>query len=218
MKKNILIAIIFLFISAFVMYLIKAQVIKRDKSASKTCVNEELGNIQISSSNETKSVIMVNTSDFMSKNKPLDVTSLDQLLTKYNKDILLNDPACSQQLLKVDNNGNYIYQDISTDIVFDKCWDKKNLDLDNNGKDEQVIIATIAMTKSPHVAAILKEGKLIFAYEDANIDIEPLEAKDPDKGFYLYVGNVVMQGNKKVKYVFTINGEITPIWQEVYCN
>ena len=90
--------------------------------------------------------------------------------------------------------------------------------MDNNGKDEQVIIATIAMTKSPHVAAILKEGKLIFAYEDANIDIEPLEAKDPDKGFYLYVGNVVMQGNKKVKYVFTINGEITPIWQEVYCN
>ncbi|MFH0750041.1 MAG: hypothetical protein V1917_03990 [Candidatus Gottesmanbacteria bacterium] len=223
MVKKIILIILLLTIGMVSGYYLSPKIQKlppdiRNNTTAKFCVNDDLGGIKISYSDNLKSIIMVNTQDFMSKNKALDVNSLDQLLTKYNKDILSDDPACSQQLLKVDNNGNYVYQDIPSDIVFDKCWNKKNLDLDKDGKNEQVIIATIAMTKAPHVAGILKEGKLIFAYEGANIDISPLESSDSDKGFYLHIGSTVMQENKKVKYVFIENDKAIPLWQEVYCN
>ena len=96
----------------------------------------------------------------------------------------------------------------------DKGWDSREFDVDEDKKDETIISASVAMTKQPHIAMVVKDGNIIFEAGGANIWIVEVYG---GQGFLL---SETVDWNigeeKRTRYVYKDDG-FMPVWTQKAC-
>lgn len=93
-------------------------------------------------------------------------------------------------------------------------WYVEEIDTHNELGNLTVYYGNTAMNHTPHIAYVIKEGKVIFVANGANINIdasnpnglETTETLDWNTGKY-----------KRVKYVFS-KGKFVPSWYQISCD
>lgn len=95
-----------------------------------------------------------------------------------------------------------------------KGWDERWFDVDKDGKGERIIDANIAMNHTPHIALIIKNNKVIFKAEGANIWIS-----DDHQGQGFTLSRTVDWNTgetQSIRYLPKDNGFI-PVWEQKSC-
>lgn len=94
-------------------------------------------------------------------------------------------------------------------------WSGKQLiDVDGDGKKEEVLYANLAMNHTPHLVVILKNGNVIYRYQGINVQV--LEASE-DNGFVLNETLDWLTGNDKTTRFMFKSGKFFPIWNQITC-
>lgn len=87
-------------------------------------------------------------------------------------------------------------------------------DVDGDGKEEIFITADIYMNHRPHIAMLVKDGKVIFETEGAGVWLEKVY---DNKGFTLSEEIERFTGeHKKTRYVYK-DGGFAPVWTQKIC-
>ena len=101
-------------------------------------------------------------------------------------------------------------------IGSDKGWWSSSFDVDGDGEDEIVISASVAMTQTPHIAMIVKNGNIIFKAGGAGIGIQ--EVFD-HKGFFLSQKGDWMTKGEIITTLYIYEDEsFIPIWTQKSCH
>ena len=96
----------------------------------------------------------------------------------------------------------------------DKGWSERKFDVDNDGKEERIINANTAMNHTPHIALILKDGRIIFKAEGANVWID---RDHQGRGFTLSKTIDWNIGEKEIIRYLPKDGGFIPIWKQKSC-
>lgn len=96
----------------------------------------------------------------------------------------------------------------------DKGWDERNFDVDDDGKDERIISADVAMNHTPNIAMIVKDGKIVFRADGANVSIGRAYE---DKGFTLYETIDWNTGETELTRYIPKDGGFLPVWVQRSC-
>jgi hypothetical protein len=99
-------------------------------------------------------------------------------------------------------------------LSMDKGWEKTNFDVDADGKDERIIHANVAMNHTPHIALILKDNRIIFKAEGANVSIHP---SYQGVGFELYKTLDWNIGESETVRYLPKDGGFMPVWKQKSC-
>jgi len=96
----------------------------------------------------------------------------------------------------------------------DRGWDERKFDVDGDGKEERIISANVAMNHTPHIALILKDGRVVFRAEGANVWIEE---NYEGQGFTLHKTVDWNTGeSEKIRYL-PKDGGFMPVWKQKSC-
>jgi len=96
----------------------------------------------------------------------------------------------------------------------EKGWEERNFDVDDDGEDERIISADVAMNHTPNIAMIVKDGKIIFRADGANVWIgQGYE----NKGFTLYETIDWNTGETEFTRYIPKDGGFLPIWIQRSC-
>jgi len=99
-------------------------------------------------------------------------------------------------------------------------WKVSEIDIDNDGKPEKIMINSITMTSQPHLVRIVKNNKIIFEFSGSVLGIENVHGNHPrERGFYkpgfILTTQVWQdQNGQRVRYVVNEDGSIEPLWQQ----
>lgn len=94
-------------------------------------------------------------------------------------------------------------------------WSGKQLiDVDQDGKKEEVLYANLAMNHTPQLVVILKNGNVIYRYRGINVQI--LEASE-DNGFVLNETLDWLTGKEKTTRFVYKNNMFFPVWNQITC-
>ncbi|MCX7956268.1 MAG: hypothetical protein N2593_04180 [Patescibacteria group bacterium] len=96
----------------------------------------------------------------------------------------------------------------------DKGWSERKFDVDEDGKEERIISANIAMNHTPHIALILKNNQIIFKMEGPNVWIEK---SYQGKGFFLQRTIDWNTGEREILRYIPKDGGFLPIWKQKLC-
>jgi len=97
----------------------------------------------------------------------------------------------------------------------DKGWSERKFDVDNDGKEERIISANTAMNHTPHIALILKDGRIVFKAEGANVWID---RDHQGRGFTLSKTIDWNIGEKETIRYLPKDGGFIPIWKQKSCS
>ncbi|MBI2443585.1 MAG: hypothetical protein HYV40_06820 [Candidatus Levybacteria bacterium] len=93
-------------------------------------------------------------------------------------------------------------------------WTAVSFDVTNDGQNEQILTANIAMNHTPHLVRIVQNGTVIFKYQGINVDPEEVESHD---GFMLNETLDWLTGtSKRTRYIYK-DGTFIPAWYQIYC-
>lgn len=96
----------------------------------------------------------------------------------------------------------------------DKPWGTREFDVDDDGEDELIINANIAMNHTPHIATIVDNGNIIFDRGGVNIWIEEVHG---NQGFLLLETLDWNTGEAmKTRYINKDSG-FMPVWTQKVC-
>lgn len=96
----------------------------------------------------------------------------------------------------------------------DKGWDERKFDVDDDGKEERILSANVAMNHTPHIALILKDNRVIFRAEGANIWIED---DYEGRGFTLHKTIDWNIGESETVRYLPKDGGFIPVWKQKAC-
>lgn len=93
-------------------------------------------------------------------------------------------------------------------------WTEETFDVTNDGQNEQVLTADIAMNHTPHLVRIVQNNNVIFKYQGVNVDPQAVESND---GFLLVETLDWLNGtSKRTRYIYKDRAFI-PAWYQIYC-
>lgn len=114
-------------------------------------------------------------------------------------------------------NKPFVKQELR-DILFDQTegdhWETREFDVDNDGVEEKIISANVAMNHTPNIALIVKDGKIIFEKNGANVWIK--EAYENNGFFFNETVDWNTGESKFTRYIPKDEGFI-PIWTQTSC-
>ena len=91
-------------------------------------------------------------------------------------------------------------------------WEIKNIDINDDGIDEQAMTNSIGLSGFPQLVRIVKDGMIIFEFEGAQVGIENVYTEKP--GFILTAQVWQEKSGKRVRYIMEEYGTIVPLWQQ----
>lgn len=90
-----------------------------------------------------------------------------------------------------------------------------SFDVDKDNQKEKIIVADVAMNHTPHLLKILKDNRIIFEAQGANIWVQ--EEVSSHNGFLL---SQTIDWNtseyQKTRYIYD-NGKFIPVWNQTSC-
>lgn len=99
-------------------------------------------------------------------------------------------------------------------------WETKDIDIDGDGKTEQIMINSLAMTSQPHLIRIAKNDMVVFEYAGSVVDVEETYGNE-DWGKEMYLPGFILttqvwqdRNGLRVRYVIDEDGTIRPLWQQ----
>jgi len=99
-------------------------------------------------------------------------------------------------------------------------WTINEIDIDGDGKAEQVMINSLGMTSQPHLIRIVKNDMVVFEYAGSVVDIEETYG-NADWGKEMYLPGFILttqvwqdKNGLRVRYVIDEDGTIRPLWQQ----
>ena len=117
--------------------------------------------------------------------------------------VILNEPFNEKEFEKG------LYQ-----LITHKGWDSREFDVDEDGEDETIINANVAMTHSPHIAMVVKNGNIIFKAGGAGVWIEEVYG---NQGFILKETVDWNIGEESRTRYISKDGGFMPVWTQKVC-
>ncbi len=147
----------------------------------------------------------------------LKINKYHKYLDFANDLVILGKPQLIEnpEVIRINEPFNQIeFQKNLYKLSNDKGWDERNFDVDNDGKKERIISANIAMNHTPHIGLILKDNRIVFKAEGANILIKETPT---GMGFTLEKTIDWNIGEKETIRYIPKDGGFIPIWRQKSC-
>jgi len=93
-----------------------------------------------------------------------------------------------------------------------KGWEEKKFDVDNDEKEERIISTNVAINHTPHIVLIVKDNRVIFRDEGANIWIEKIYN---GQGFTLHKTIDWNIGESETVKYLSKDGGFMPVWKKI---
>jgi len=129
----------------------------------------------------------------------------------YNEPEVVYPPVAVENPQPFSNKKKFVESEFEASV---DNWDSREFDVNGDGDKEMIISANVAMTRSPHVAAIVDDGEMVFEAGGTGIWISESYSK---KGFMLTERLDYDIGiEKNTRYIFD-QGSYIPVWYQKVC-
>lgn len=160
--------------------------------------------------------VSVNCPYYMDKNFPKEYFSnvFNEVMVSYAPTLITSNQDINLIKEKFDPLNEPFGGDFYTIPNGAYPWTENKFDVDNDNKDERIMVADTAMNHTPHVAVVVKDGFIIFKAKGANIGIS--EVGDHN-GFFLHEAVDWNIGEyKTTRYIYK-ESKFIPVWYQTSC-